>query len=95
MECHPCHREINTLQRFFKRVNSVPEVEKLRVLLAELMSTIPGVSNIHGDSPVGWNKPVRAQARTGVSGTLMHGFAGNATTRYAWVVLFRSIGLTR
>ena len=34
---------------------------------------------------VGRNKPVRAIARTGVSGEL----AGNATSRYAWVVLFR------
>jgi hypothetical protein len=36
-------------------------------------------------SLVGRNKAVRALARTGVSGEL----AGNATTRYAWVVLFR------
>ncbi|MFI3198506.1 MAG: hypothetical protein QX196_09315, partial [Methylococcaceae bacterium] len=39
-------------------------------------------------SQVGRNKSFRAQARTSVSGTL-HDIAGNATTRYAWVVLFR------
>jgi len=38
---------------------------------------------------VGRNKPVRAIARTGVSGERLPDFAGNATARYAWVALFR------
>jgi hypothetical protein len=38
---------------------------------------------------VGRNKPVRAIARTGVSGEHFPDFAGNATARYAWVALFR------
>ncbi|WP_031438735.1 hypothetical protein [Methylobacter tundripaludum] len=37
----------------------------------------------------GRNKPVRAIARTGVSGGRLPDFAGNATARYAWVALFR------
>jgi len=46
---------------------------------------------------VGRNKPVRAIARTGVSGERLPNFAGNTTARYAlrlssgqaWVALFR------
>jgi len=34
--------------------------------------------SVYSASHVGRNKPVRAQARTGVSGTPLPGFAGNA-----------------
>jgi len=43
---------------------------------------------------VGRNKTFRAQARTSVSGVLLHDIAGNATTRYALIVIhkFQSSG---
>ncbi len=38
--------ELSTVQRLFKRTNPVPEIEKLREHLAELVPSIPGVTNI-------------------------------------------------
>jgi len=40
---------------------------------------------------VGRNKTFRAQARISVSGIRYEECAGNATTRSAWVVLFRPV----
>ena len=42
---------------------------------------------------VGRNKTFRAQARISVSG-IRYACAGNATTRYAWVALFRPTPLS-
>ena len=42
---------------------------------------------------VGRNKTFRAQARISVSG-IRYECAGNATTRYAWVALFRPTPLS-
>jgi hypothetical protein len=38
--------ELSTVQRLFKRTNPAPEIEKLRAHLAELVPSIPGVTNI-------------------------------------------------
>lgn len=38
--------EISTIQRLFKRINPAPEIEKLKAHLAELVPSIPGVTNI-------------------------------------------------
>ena len=38
--------ESSTLQRLLRRVNPAPEIEKLRAHLAELVPSIPGVTNV-------------------------------------------------
>lgn len=38
--------EPSLIQRLFKRVNPVPQIEQLRAHMAELVLSIPGVSNI-------------------------------------------------
>ena len=41
--------EPSMIQRLFRRVNPAAEVEKLRAHLAELVPSIPGVSNVAWD----------------------------------------------
>lgn len=38
--------ELSVLQRLFKRVDPAPEIERLRVHLAELVPSVPGVTNV-------------------------------------------------
>ncbi len=38
--------ELSLIQRFFKRVNPAPQIEQLRAHVAELVLSIPRVSNI-------------------------------------------------
>jgi hypothetical protein len=38
--------ELSTIQRLFKRENPAPAIEKLREHLAELVPSIPGVTNV-------------------------------------------------
>ena len=38
--------ELSAMQRLFKRVDPAPELERLRVHLAEVVPLIPGVTNI-------------------------------------------------
>lgn len=38
--------ELSVTQRLFKRVDPAPELERLRVHLAEVVPLIPGVTNI-------------------------------------------------
>jgi len=59
-----------------------------RRLVKQVFSSVDVLS-----SPVGRNKLVRATARNSVSGNTPPRQAGNATSRYAWVVLFRPTGV--
>lgn len=43
--------ELSVLQRLFNRVAPAPEIERLRAHLAELIPSIPGVTNVVWDCP--------------------------------------------